>query len=172
MFLIFHMLVVIFALISIPILAVMAFTEVWRRWALRWFIVSIVALIAGVAGLFLINLVRNEQFRNLAARSEPLIAAIHHYEKMNGAPPKSLEVLVPGLLPKLPGTRMGAYPNYVYLTGEDAAHYNGNPWILQVPCPLGFSNWDEFLYFPLQNYPATEYGGVLERMGTWAYLHE
>jgi hypothetical protein len=33
-------------------------------------------------------------------------------------------------------------------------------------------SFDRFLYFPLQNYPEDGYGGSLERIGDWAYLHE
>jgi hypothetical protein len=33
-------------------------------------------------------------------------------------------------------------------------------------------NWDMFLYFPKQNYPKAGYGGWLERIEDWAYVHE
>ena len=33
-------------------------------------------------------------------------------------------------------------------------------------------NWDLFLYFPNRRYPKSAYGGVLQRIGDWAYVHE
>jgi hypothetical protein len=50
--------------------------------------------------------------------------------------------------------------------------YEGNEWILEVRASNGVMNWDSFLYFPNQNYPSAGYGGVVERMGEWAYIHE
>lgn len=69
-------------------------------------------------------------------------------------------------------TGMAAYPQYEYHTGARAAQYDGNPWVLVVFTPSGGINFDEFLYFPLQNYPRSGYGGSLEQLGDWAYVHE
>jgi hypothetical protein len=49
------------------------------------------------------------------------------------------------------------------------AQYYGNSWILRADVSSAFLNWDEFLYFPQQNYPAQ---GSFERVGKWAYFHE
>ena len=67
---------------------------------------------------------------------------------------------------------MAAYPEYKYLSGEKVKDYDGNPWVLYVFTPSGGINFDQFLYFPLQNYPSHGYGGSLERIGNWAYVHE
>jgi hypothetical protein len=112
-------------------------------------------------------------FDRLAERSTMLVQAIRRYEEEHGRPPEALEGLVPKYLPSVPSTGMMGYPQYVYHQGpEVASRYVGNVWILKVPASNGFSSWDEFLYFPLQNYPATGYGGELEGMRDWAYLHE
>ncbi len=115
---------------------------------------------------------RVHEFHQLAERSEPLVAAIHRYEKEKGTPPHDLQELVPDYLPAIPPTGMGAYPRYHYLSGTDAVRYGENPWVLMIPTSSGMMNWDEFLYFPRQNYPAQGYGGAFKRMGTWAYLNE
>ena len=114
--------------------------------------------------------VRMGAFHRLADRSKPLVAAIRAFEQQRGHPPKSLETLVPEFISSVPSTGMGAYPEYRYIT--DSTNYDGNPWVLMVLTPSGVINFDEFMYFPLTNYPKSGYGGSLERVGDWAYVHE
>lgn len=45
-------------------------------------------------------------------------------------------------------------------------------WELRVPCSLGLLNWDVFFYWPSEKYPDYVYGGGVERIGRWAYVHE
>ena len=111
-----------------------------------------------------------DAFHQLAERSKPLVAAIHAYEQKHGHPPETLQALVPEYIPSVPSTGMGAYPKYDYLVGT--TNWNGNPWVLVVFTPSGGINFDQFMYFPLTNYPATGYGGWLQRIGDWAYVHE
>lgn len=47
-----------------------------------------------------------------------------------------------------------------------------SPWELSIACSTGFLNWDVFFYWPSQQYPEHIYGGSVERMGRWAYVHE
>lgn len=46
------------------------------------------------------------------------------------------------------------------------------PWELRIDCGRGFLNWDVFFYWPTRDYPAHIYGGNVERIGDWAYVHE
>ncbi len=46
------------------------------------------------------------------------------------------------------------------------------PWALQVLPPVFGVGFDLMLYFPKQDYPENGYGGWLERVGDWAYVHE
>jgi len=41
-----------------------------------------------------------------------------------------------------------------------------------IETPSGGFNWDIFIYFPSQNYPEYKYGGFLEKVEDWAYVHE
>lgn len=50
--------------------------------------------------------------------------------------------------------------------------YRDSPWELRVPCSLGLLNWDVFFYWPTKAYPRRTYGGRVERIGDWAYVHE
>jgi hypothetical protein len=114
--------------------------------------------------------VRMRAFNRLAERSRPLVAAVRAFEQKHGRPPESLQALVPEFLARVPSTGMGAYPEYRYST--PATNHAGNPWVIKVFTPSGGINFDQFLYLPLTNYPTTGYGGWLERVGDWAYVHE
>lgn len=115
--------------------------------------------------------IRCEAFAALAERSAPLVTAIKTFESAKGRPPTSLDELVPAFLPHVPTTGLGAYPEYQYIVGE-AERYDGNPWVLTVSTPSAVLDFDEYFYYPLQNYPARHPAGALERIGDWAYLHE
>jgi hypothetical protein len=115
---------------------------------------------------------RMHGFAALAHRSETLVAAVKAYDAKFGRPPDSLEALVPDFISGIPSTGMRAYPKYEYLAGEKAKPFDDNPWVLYVFTPSGGINFDQFMYFPRQNYPEHGYGGWLERIGDWAYVHE
>lgn len=114
--------------------------------------------------------VRMYGFQRLAIRSQPLIKAIEQFIADEGHPPGTLQELVPKYFSKIPKTGMPAYPNYNYST--EASRWDGNPWVLYINCTSGGINLDRFIYFPKQNYPDKGYGGSLERVGKWAYVHE
>lgn len=124
-------------------------------------------------GILLGRHVRMEGMRHFAQRNNPIISAIYEFEKENQGPPKSLDDLVPKYLDEIPTTGMAAYPEYEYHTGQEARdQYQDNPWALSVFTPSGGINFDMMLYLPRQNYPERGYGGSLERIGDWAYVHE
>ena len=41
-----------------------------------------------------------------------------------------------------------------------------------MPSPNGIMDFDVFFYWPSETYPDAIYGGVVERIGDWAYVHE
>jgi hypothetical protein len=141
-----------------------------RRTALTILICGPIYLFFGIPLIGISDTVRMHGFRQLALRSEPLVMAIQKYIEKEGRPPGSLQDLVPGYLAKVPGTGMPAYSTYRYST--ETNRWDGNPWAVYVNCPSGGINFDMFMYFPMQNYPKQGYGGSLERVGTWAYVHE
>ena len=51
-------------------------------------------------------------------------------------------------------------------------HFSGAPFELTVPCSIGLLNWDVFVYWPSEEYPDHMYGGWVERVEGWAYVHE
>ncbi len=169
MFIILPFLAALLALVIAPFLL---FFRRLRPLAARSLIAAAVLAVAAFVGLRFGGRVRMAAFHSLAERSAPLVQAIRSYESRHGTPPADLAALVPQFLPSIPSTGMAAYPRFEYHVGEKAARYDGNPWVLVVFTPSGGINFDTFMYFPLQNYPKTGYGGSLERISDWAYVHE
>jgi len=143
-----------------------------RRGALLGLISSMAFLLSFFVGVAVEQRVRRDAFLKLAERSGTLVQTIHAYEAKYGVPPASLQSLVPEFLAVVPRTGMGAYPDYRYVVGEEAQRFGSNPWALYVSTPSGGISFDKFLYFPSQNYPDKGFGGRLERIGDWAYVHE
>ena len=143
-----------------------------RRQTLQRCGLCLVLVASTIAGARYAGSIRDDAFHRLEQRSRGLVTAIKNYERSHGGPPPSLDSLVPEFLDAVPGTGMAAYPDYQYFAGDVARRHEQNPWILVVPAPSGGINFDKFLYFPLQNYPQRGYGGWLQRMGDWAYVHE
>ncbi len=160
------------ALLALLVAPFLLFIRRLRPIAVRSLVASAVFTAAVFIGLPLGGRVRMAAFQHLAERSAPLVQAIRAYESRHGAPPPDLTALVPEFLPSIPSTGMAAYASYEYYVGAKAAGYDGNPWVLVVSTPSGGLNWDQFMYFALQNYPKTGYGGCLERISDWAYVHE
>ncbi len=166
------MLPLVVAFLTLPITALLLLVERWRPWVVRILAGTAMFILATLVGIKLGVLVRRSAFHDLATRSQPLVKAIRAYETQHGQPPPDLKALVPAFLPAVPTTGMAAYPKYDYITGTNAVHFHGNAWVLSVFTPSGGINFDQFLYFPNQNYPKTGHGGWLEPMADWAYVHE
>lgn len=137
---------------------------------------SLVFLLTGIISITISEKIRHNAFVKLANDSSVLIEAIKQYEEQRGVAPETLENLVPDFLPSIPTTGIGAYPIYKYYRCEKADQTEKgcfhNPWYLQVDTSSGILSFDIFIYLPKQNYPESGYGGNLERIEDWAYVHE
>jgi hypothetical protein len=160
------------ALIAIPISAIGLISAKSRRMCKLLIVICVVLVIGTFVGAKLGNMVRMNAFYRLAIRSKPLVATIQQYSNDEGHPPASLQNLVPKYLSEIPTTRMGAYPKFEYKCSKTPEQFSGNPWILSVPCPIGMLNWDEFFYFPQQNYPTVGYGGHFRRLGVSSRVND
>lgn len=154
------------ALVVLPTSALLIVVPQLRDIALNTLLAS-----ALVFGLILLSLsigyrVRSYGFAKLAKRLDPVVEGLRDYERENGAPPPSLDVLVPELRQDLPPLEL--------LTGDEVPqNYHGNSWVIYLDAPTGLINWDAFLYYPLENYPGRGEGDdYFEVIGRWAYLHE
>lgn len=265
------------ALFAFPFGLLLLILKRTRRVGMHVLVFSITMLVVSMKSSDLQWRVRRDAFHALALRSQPLISAIDRYAKDHGAAPDSLPQLVPGYLPAIPGTGIGAHPAYEFIRFEererearslwyDLGSRKGKPfpglwifllgpeshaiavatlnprdsvinvtldrlpagivpkefdatrwrqgtedriamsasllkrlgsqpldragleellgkpdgekveidsgWELRVPCSDGLLDWDVFFYWPGGRYPDYLYGGSIERIADWAYVHE
>jgi hypothetical protein len=166
-------------LVAVPValsMSLLIMVESWRRFAANLLALCVLMFplvwLATDIGMD----IRHNAFVDLERRSKPLVQAIHDYETDHGHPPGQLNDLVPTYMSQIPATGIGAYPEYEYIVPSHHMyayyHQHGHLWVLRISTPDGLIDFDEFVYFPNQQYPTYGYGGYLERIGDWAYLHE
>ena len=160
----------------VPIAAILALAYATQRGCATGCALGVVSAFlfvgAFLGGDMIADTVRMRAFGSLAERSRPLIAAIDAYQQDHETPPGRLCELVPKYLPDVPATGLEVYPSYGYVVGDKASRgHGGNPWALVVKTPKGWGVDDQFVYYPLGNYPEGYYDYVVERVGDWAYLH-
>lgn len=148
----------------IVVAVVSAFAHAHER-AARCSLTGVALLLALVPAAWLGNAARMLAFRRAGERCAPLVAAIEGYVAATGVPPAALSDLRPRWIDRLPQR----VPDLRLEVGD---HLFGNPWILTASTPSGLINFDQFCYFPNQNYPERAWGGWWQRLGRWAYLHQ
>lgn len=112
--------------------------------------------------------------RKAADHGEIIIHAIRNYEAEVGELPSSLADLVPRELDSIPGTGMTGFPSFVDRdtrteTGESERLFASYELRVNLYKLLQF---DCLVYWPEGNYPDSMYGGGVERIRAWAYVHE
>jgi hypothetical protein len=141
-----------------------------RRQAAGYMVVAAVFILSFFGGFRWRMEVWKSNITRVAEQSQPLVDAITAYNAEHGRPPGSLEELAPRYIDRIPDTGIGVWPDFHYVVGQPDK-FDGNEWVLLAtpPCAAGF---DQFMYFPRQNYPRVGYGGGIERIGSWGYVHE
>lgn len=161
------------AVVALPILLVKVCFKRYRSHTLPWLLIFVLYIPRYALGIYWESKVWRSGWEAFSFRTQPLIHEITQFERDHGAPPKKLSDLVPNYLSTVPDTGMRAYPEFDYFVGEESREqYHGNPWVLTVFTPTVGIGFDQIMYFPNQNYPKVGYGGWLERVGNWAYVHE
>jgi len=143
-----------------------------RRRKLLWVALSLLigaALI--VPSLRVSSRARMLCIRQATARGGPLLHALERYREDHGVYPGSLDELQPDYLAEVPGTGMIAYPDFEYEPPGEAEPEAGG-YSLYVYCLLMWCGFDTLHYWPSQDYPEKMWGGVVERIDGWAYIHE
>ncbi len=129
-----------------------------------------IGIIGGVSlGGWIGGELRMYGFELAAERAQPVVAAVEKYVEVNGQPPKELTELVPDYLSHMPQK----LPPLEIVTDEGKlAEYGDNSWALTALVSRAMMNWDRFIYVPDGKYPGNGFGGTLERVGGWVYVHE
>lgn len=139
----------------------------FRHRAIQTLTIAITLAVLFLPMIWLSGKLRMSAFHLAANRAEPLVAALHRYSQENGAPPSTLEILIPKYLEAIPKK----LPPLDLISGDPWRC--GNSWILRADAGTGLLNWDEFLYYPNQNYESLECNlGAITKIGNWVYLHE
>lgn len=111
--------------------------------------------------------VRHAGFRRIALRGAPLVKAIKRYQAAHGAPPTTLDDLVPECLPSIPDTGAAAYPSFYFLTNTNQDRYGGNQWVISVDVSSDDLSEHTVAYYPNGKYP----GGPLDlKLGDWSFV--
>ena len=118
----------------------------------------------------LTNRLRRPGLTNVSRNAESVVAAICKYRSDTGVLPESLADLVPEILTGSPYTGAVGYPEYEYRSPGDGDHFKEYELLVRTP-KIGV-NWDVFVFWPEGDYPTRIYGGTVERIGRWAYVHE
>lgn len=106
--------------------------------------------------------------RHLNDISAPIRRAVAAYEVDTGAPPPTLEHLVPEYLPSVPKSRIRGFDNLRYTTEIEPTRrkYTAAQWQLKLD-DWSLTSSGPF-YWPTETYPASMSGTVIV-VGTWAY---
>ncbi len=142
----------------------------WEAFALWSTVVmaSAVAFFAGCeTGRVKASAVRKEVFRQLAVRSEPMVAAVENFILLRNRPPANWAELVPHSLPAELTTGTGRYPRFTVLDRNETNRwrYGSNSWAIRLYLS-DCGKWDEFFFVPTQNY--RDLGTSVEPVGRWA----
>jgi hypothetical protein len=126
------------ALCAVIAVLIAAFVREKRQW-LRLAVGCGALALAAYPCMRLAWSARRLAFSRLATRSSKLVTAISSYESEHGAPPESLQSLVPRYLDRVPPTGLPAYPQYRYeifpgdapalLHWYDLGSRNGEPFV-------------------------------------------
>ena len=111
------------------------------------------------------SLVRHRAIVRASRVGDQIVQALARYRDDNGDYPATLEKLCPDYLEQIPFTGLIGYPDFSY-----SSVLPGN-YELRIDCPNWAFNFDSFIYWPSEKYP-DHYGGRVERIGRWAYLHD
>jgi len=100
-----------------------------------------------------------------------ICTAIEKYRRSEGHAPPRLENLVPIYLERIPATRVGRFPQFGYVGGEEALRAMRSRWCLFVE--VGYSG-ETITFFPLGSPDKGDHKGevceVIQKVDDWRFL--
>ncbi len=139
-----------------------------RLWLAAAFALGFAIAVPAIPG---VRALRMWGVRHVPDRAQPLLSALTRYHEERDRYPAALSELVPTYLPRVPYTGMMGYPDFDYRHPGEAREEAGG-YDLYVSCGMSMFNFDSLHYWPSQDYPDKMYGGGVERVDSWAYVHE
>jgi hypothetical protein len=149
------------------------------RWSREDFVVvgqGLLFAAAAMGGIVLHHKLQIAGAHRAATRGEAIIEAIERYRLVENRYPSALQDLVPRELGDIPDTGMVGFRSFEYIA--PATDADGDPekrpfstYELRVDLSK-LLKFDCLVYWPERNYPDVLYGGGVERVRDWAYVHE
>jgi hypothetical protein len=161
-----------FAALLVPFGLVLALFARWRRLGLRIAVFSASWAVGTFAGIWLSLPIQRAACLRTTVNAVPLVEAIHAFEAQERRPPSSLQELVPKHLSLVPSTGIGSHPKFRFQSADGTSLVMGDRWALHIQPPQVVFGFDRMFYVPSKAYPQRGYGGWIERVGDWAYVHE
>ncbi len=115
---------------------------------------------------------RHQAFVRAARIGDSLVQALRQYRHDHGEYPDSLEQLIPHDLQEIPYTGMIAYPHFLYGKDRNDIQIHVGSYELRIQCQSTGLNFDRFIHWPAEVYPDRIQDKPVERILTWAYVHE
>lgn len=166
------------AILGVPVCIVGCCIPRLRGNAARLLLCALVVVACLYLGQRLSQPLKRHALQATVARAEPLVAAIRRFEAETGKPPLELTELVPKYLAAIPTPGLNSSPEFYYTRAKRYEYLHDNDWVIKVHPPFSGFNLaairyhGEVIYLPKQNYDVLTSDSILERIGTWAYVHE
>jgi hypothetical protein len=169
----FSLLFGVFLALAAPVFTIVCFIQRKRRLSaisLGIWIMSWLTWVAIPPGGMWAN--RRVALERIAQNARPVTTAVEKYRIDHNRYPASLQELVPLYLPTVPRPDALGCPEYHYRLPRTVQQPAFGGYELKLRTPSGGIDFDCFVYWPEQEYPASMYGGTVERIVDWAYVHE
>lgn len=137
-----------------------------RARAIRTLLPAVVLVLLFVPVGRLAGVVHRVALRFATQRAAPLVAAIERHHRETGAPPATLDELVPRWLDRIPPR----LPPLEIVTGDASRWLYGSPWCLRARVPIGAFGPGQLLYVPDGPCTGPGFGEWRERIGGWFYV--
>ena len=123
------------------------------------------------SGMYFADRLKSYYFNQAFQSAEPIINALGQYHVKNGQYPESLDQLVPQYLPRIPGTKISAAPDFHY-EKVDFAKYDEQAtggYELRIEWYYG-PGYDLYAFWPNEKYPKTIGGFPVENQSKWMHV--
>jgi len=151
--------------------------SLFRSTRQNWIVAGQTALIAvtAIGSILLYSKLQSLGAQRAAHQGDEIVDAIHRYETLEGKLPNALEDLVPRELESIPDTGMIGFPSFQYIGPIDQTPQDEERLFKKYELRVNLYKllqFDCLVYWPEGNYPRMMYGGGVEQIGSWAYVHE
>lgn len=170
-------------LIAVPFVPVALIASIFvkRIWRIRLIMLSVLFITAFLFQQVITkskSSIRHAANEKVMIQGQIIIDAITAYEHEHSSYPQNLKALIPKYIDEIPGTGIKGFPYFLYeIINPSERKYRvpemGDDPIYELRVNFyRVFKWDCFFYWPVERYPDYIYGGNVENLQKWAYVHE